>query len=367
MQTSKHSEGASALREEYGDRKSHLDGDADRTASSTEDRVHADDVEGSDHLSVEEFESFDDMDLKESTLRGIYCQGYERPSKIQGLAVYPFVHTRKDLLVQSQSGTGKTLSFAIGLLETIDTASTGCQALVLEPTREMADQTSRIINNVGKYLRPELSVSVCVGGTRIDRDALRKSHIIVGTPGRVFHNLSRHVDPSTIHTLVLLEGIRNYYVSLEDQHKAAALEDIYGHVSASQTIIFCSSCVRATALKEQMESSGFSVEALHGSLTTPERSDILASFRSGDIRVLVTTDLMARGIDVQQVSLVINFDLPRDLETFVHRIGRSGRFGRKGISISFVSSHRDERFMRSLEEEYSARIDELTDKVVSDL
>ena len=358
--------------------------------------------------------------------------GFDSPSDIQKKALPPFINERKsDIVAQAPSGTGKTGAFGIGVLNNIDTSKSFCQAMILEPTREMAIQTASVIEQMGQYMKPSLSIVRCFGGTSV-RDNISDLrgvvHVVVGTPGRVLHLLKKgYIKYRSIHTMVLdeadqmvsrglgeqvkdilrgldrdiriglfsatmpedaldiienflrnpvkillekdqvsLEGIKNYKVYLKNEDKEATLTDIYGHISASQTIIFCRSRRNSENLQEYLEKDGFTVSLIHGSMDQSERTSILSDFRAGSTRILITTDLMARGIDVQQVSLVINYDMPMDLETYMHRVGRSGRYGRKGVAINLVTDL-DLRFVRDLEAAYSVVISDLTDAVVESL
>jgi superfamily II DNA/RNA helicase len=140
--------------------------------------------------------------------------------------------------------------------------------------------------------------------------------------------------------------------------KFDALCDIYSSISVSQTIIYCNSKRKSDWIREKLLAKGFTVECIHGDMRQKDRDEILNNFRSGKHRILLATDIISRGIDIQQVSLVINYDLPKHKETYIHRIGRSGRFGRKGVSINFVT-YEDRRNMKSIESFYSTYIEPL--------
>lgn len=386
---------------------------------SSETQTHSEDYE----TGGEVFESFDDMGLKEEILRGIYAYGFEKPSAIQKRAVVPLAKG-KDIIAQAQSGTGKTATFTIGILQQLDMSLKECQALILAPTRELAQQIQRVVLAIGDYL--EVRCHACVGGTlvRDDIDILRNGvHMVVGTPGRVYDMLSRKerpLKPDYIKVLVLdeademlsrgfkdqiydifqalpstievglfsatmpqdalelttkfmrnptrilvkkeqltLEGIKQYYVAVErEEWKLDTLCDLYDTLNITQCVIFCNSRRKVDWLTDNLRSRDFTVSSTHGDLTSKEREVILSEFRTGSSRILITTDLLARGIDVQQVSLVINYDLPHNLENYLHRIGRSGRFGRKGVAINFVTKE-DERILREIEQFYNTHIDEM--------
>ncbi|CAD6188210.1 unnamed protein product [Caenorhabditis auriculariae] len=346
--------------------------------------------------------TFDEMGLKEELLRGIYAFGFEKPSAIQQRAIVPCT-TGKDVIAQAQSGTGKTATFSVSILQRIDHTNPTVQALVMAPTRELAQQIQKVLSALGEYMN--VSVHACIGGTSI-RDDQRKLesgvHVVVGTPGRVNDMVSRnalHTDsikmfvldeademlssgfkdqiyevfktmPNDVQVVLLsatmpnevlevtakfmrepirilvkkdeltLEGIRQFYINVQKEEcKFEVLCDLYETVNVTQAVIFCNTRRKVETLTEQMTKHDFTVSCLHGDLDQQEREIIMREFRSGSSRVLITTDLLARGIDVQQVSLVINYDLPSNRENYIHRIGRSGRFGRKGVAINFVTDN----------------------------
>ena len=164
-----------------------------------------------------------------------------------------------------------------------------------------------------------------------------------------------------------LQGIAQYFVRLgNDEHKYATLRDLFGNLSISQAIIYCNSTRRVDDLHEAMLSDDFPVKKIHGKMDEAERKEVNADFRSGGCRVLITSDLFARGIDVQQVSIVVNFDVPKSEHTYLHRIGRSGRWGRKGVSINFVTKQDGARLKR-FEEFYNTQITEMPEDYSSHL
>merc|ERR1711977_634258 len=365
--------------------------------------------------------TFDDMDLKEDLLRGIYAYGFEKPSTIQQRGIVPIVRGF-DTIAQAQSGTGKTATFTIGVLERIELSQKQCQALILAPTRELANQSHKVVCSIGDYLN--VVYHACIGGTKVsdDIDMLRRGvHIVVGTPGRVFDMIDRRaLDARSVKIFVLdeademlsrgftdqiydvfrklpenvqvglfsatmpdevlemtgkfmndpkrilvkrdeltLEGIKQFYVAVErEEWKLDTLCDLYETLTITQAIIYCNARRKVDWLTEQLHSRDFTVSALHGDMDQKERELIMKEFRSGSSRVLITTDLLARGIDVQQVSLVINYDLPKDRENYIHRIGRSGRFGRKGVAITFIVQE-DVRVLRDIEQFYNTQIEEM--------
>jgi len=366
-------------------------------------------------------DAFDDMNLREDLLRGIYAYGFEKPSAIQQRAILPCIGGQ-DVIAQAQSGTGKTATFSIAILQQINMALLSTQALVLAPTRELAQQIQKVVLALGDYLGAHCHA--CIGGTVV-REDMRKlengCHVVVGTPGRVFDMISRgalktrdikmfvldEADemlsrgfkdqiydvfknmPQEIQVVLLsatmpqdvlevtqrfmrepvrilvkkeeltLEGIRQFYIQIErEEWKLDTLCDLYETLTITQAVIFCNTRRKVDWLTEKMGSRDFTVSAMHGDMNQQERDLIMREFRSGSSRVLITTDLLARGIDVQQVSLVINYDLPANRENYIHRIGRGGRFGRKGVAINFVTSE-DIRAMRDIEQFYNTSIEEM--------
>lgn len=366
-------------------------------------------------------DNFDDMNLKEALLRGIYAYGFERPSAIQQRAILPCIEGR-DVIAQAQSGTGKTATFSIAILQTIDTNLRECQALVLAPTRELASQIQKVVVALGDYMNAQSHA--CIGGTNVREDVRNLEqgvHVVVGTPGRVQDMITRKVLrtndiklfvldeademlsrgfkdqiqdvfrklPSDVQVILLsatmpnevlevskyfmrdpvkilvkkeeltLEGIKQFYVNVkQEQWKLGTLCDLYDTLSITQAVIFCNTRRKVDQLTEDMARQNFTVSAMHGDMDQRERDLIMKQFRSGSSRVLITTDLLARGIDVQQVSLVINYDLPSIRENYIHRIGRGGRFGRKGVAINFITDN-DRRALSELEKHYNTTIEEM--------
>ncbi|KAM9789838.1 LOW QUALITY PROTEIN: eukaryotic initiation factor 4A-II [Neosynchiropus ocellatus] len=368
-------------------------------------------------------DNFDNMDLKEALLRGIYAYGFEKPSAIQQRAIIPCIKGY-DVIAQAQSGTGKTATFAISILQQLDIEQKETQALVLAPTRELAQQIQKVIVALGDYMGA--NCHACIGGTNL-RSEIQKfqaeaPHIVVGTPGRVYDMLNRgtYANPKSINMFVLdeademlsrgfkdqiyeifqklstniqvvllsatmpadvlevtkkfmrdpyrilvkkeeltLEGIKQFYVNVErEEWKLDTLCDLYETLTITQAVIFLNTRRKVDWLTEKMQARDFTVSALHGDMDQKERDVIMREFRSGSSRVLITTDLLARGIDVQQVSLVINYDLPTNRENYIHRIGRGGRFGRKGVAINFVTDE-DRRCLRDIETFYNTNVDEM--------
>ncbi|CAF0756713.1 unnamed protein product [Rotaria sp. Silwood1] len=370
---------------------------------------------------TEVVEQFDQMNLREPLLRGIYGYGFERPSAIQQRAIKPCI-LGHDVIAQAQSGTGKTATFAISILQQLDMDFKDCQALILAPTRELAQQIQKVVLALGDYMG--VTCHGCIGGTNVRDDMKRLEagvQIVVGTPGRVYDMLNRSAlhsknikmfvldeademlsrgfkeqiydvfttMPENVQVVLLsatmpsdvlevttkfmndpikilvkkeeltLEGILQFYVTVErEEWKLDTLCDLYETLTITQAVIFCNTRRKVDWLTEKMRGRDFTVSAMHGDMDQKERDIIMKEFRTGSSRVLITTDLLARGIDVQQVSLVINYDLPNNRENYIHRIGRGGRFGRKGVAINFVTDD-DRRTLRDIEQFYNTQIQEM--------
>lgn len=367
-------------------------------------------------------ETFDAMNLREELLRGIYAYGFEKPSAIQQRAIIPMVLGR-DTIAQAQSGMGKTATFVIGILQNIDTSVRKVQALILAPTRELAQQIKKVVDALGDYMG--LRSHTCIGGTLVNQDVdvfqHDTPHVVVGTPGRVFDMIQRRaLGTTSIKTFCLdeademlsrgfkeqiydvfqfmpsscqvglfsatmpsdvlemtnkfmreplrilvkrdeltLEGIKQFYIATEkEEWKLDTLCDLYSAITITQAIIYANTRRKVEWLKAKLEERDFTVSIVHGEMEQKQRDAVMAEFRTGSSRILATTDLLARGIDVQQVSLVINYDLPTNRENYIHRIGRSGRFGRKGVAINFVTEQ-DARAMQEIQEHYNTTIEEM--------
>jgi translation initiation factor 4A len=372
--------------------------------------------------SLTRYESFDDMNLRDSLSRGIYTYGFEKPSKIQQIAIVP-MSTHTDILAQSQSGTGKTGAFTIGALSIVDTDVNSPQVLVICPTRELSQQTEKVASAIGYYM--ELKVLSATGGNTIknDIDMLKNGvHFVVGTPGRIYDLIRRsYLKLDKIKYVILdeadqmledlfveqiktilnssfplstrlalfsatmpenvigiadrylsnpvrillpvdevtLEGISQYYVTLErEEWKLSVLLDLYSHLTVNQTLIYVNKRQKAEWLAAQLQTHGFTIEYIHGDMEVADRRKRMDDFRSGLARVLISTDLLARGIDIQQVSMVINYEIPLQRENYVHRIGRSGRYGKKGVAINLVYNN-EINALKEIETHYSTRILEL--------
>ena len=365
--------------------------------------------------------TFDAMGIREDLLRGMYSYGFEKPSAIQQRAIMPICAGR-DVIAQAQSGTGKTSMISLALCQMLDTSTREVQALVLSPTRELATQTEKTALALGNFMSVQVHACIGGRSVGEDAKVLdRGVHLVSGTPGRVFDMIKRrNLRTRNIKTLVLdeademlnkgfkeqiydvyrylppetqvvlvsatlpvevlemtskfmtdpirilvkrdeltLEGIKQFFVAVEkEEWKFDTLCDLYDTLTITQAVIFCNTKKKVDWLTEKMRANNFTVSAMHGDMPQKERDAIMGEFRGGTTRVLITTDVWARGIDVQQVSLVINYDLPFNRENYIHRIGRSGRYGRKGVAINFVKAD-DVGVLRDIEQYYSTQIDEM--------
>nr|WJH19515.1 Eukaryotic initiation factor 4A-III [Euglena gracilis] len=370
---------------------------------------------------VKVIQSFDQMGLREEVLRGIYSFGFDQPSAIQKRSIVPMIKGR-DMIAQAQSGTGKTTLFCIGILQGIESNLNETQALVLSPTRELAIQTQKVALGLGEYMAVTCHGCIGgknIGDDIRKLDA--GTQVISGTPGRVYdmikrrnlrtrniktlvldeademlgrgfktqiYDVYRYLPPATQVVLVsatlphdvlemttkfmtepvrilvkrdelTLEGIKQFFVAVErEDWKFDTLCDLYDTLTITQAVIFCNTKKKVDWLTAKMREANFTVTSMHGGIEQLERDAVMADFRQGNSRVLITTDVWARGLDVQNVSLVINYDLPNSRELYIHRIGRSGRYGRKGVAINFVKSD-DIRILRDIEQFYSTQIDEM--------
>mmetsp|Transcript_26802 Transcript_26802/g.29881 ORF Transcript_26802/g.29881 Transcript_26802/m.29881 type:complete len:399 (+) Transcript_26802:65-1261(+) len=380
-----------------------------------------DDTDFTTSKSVKIYPSFDSMNLNDDLLRGIFHYGFEKPSAIQQRAIVP-MNQGRDLIAQSQSGTGKTAFFSMGILNKVDSSVRQTQALVLSPTRELAQQIQKVMYILGNYM--SIDIHCCIGGQSMGEDIRKLDYgvqVVSGTPGRVYDMIRRkHLQTRNIKVLVLdeademlsrgfkeqiydiyrylppttqvvlvsatlprevleitgkfmrdpirilvkrdeltLQGIKQFFVAVEkEQWKFDTLCDLYDTLTITQAVIFCNTRKKVTWLADKMRGNNFTVVAMHGEMEQAERDEIMKAFRQAEYRVLITTDVWARGLDVSQVSLVINYDLPNNRELYIHRIGRSGRFGKKGVAINFVTSD-DIRILRDIEQFYATQIDEM--------
>ena len=406
---------------------------SDGSSASASSTSNSSSSASSKHYEIVPHDSFDTMDLDEDVLRGIYSYGFTTPSKPQRIAIKPMMEGY-DIKCQSQSGTGKTGTFGIAVINALDPTIQAPQVLIINPVRELANQTADVLRGIGQYLKVSehvtgVKVMTATGGTPVAEDykALRNgAQVIVGTPGRIYDLLCgdkrrgqqqrmnlKHLKwlildeadklledlfaeqireilatgafpestnlgmfsatlPEVVQDLadrylrknhvkillpteeVKLEGIKQYYIDCENPDwKKDVLADLYTHMSVGQGIIFANKKSTVEILATAMTKDGFTLEFIHGEMEPAERKKRMSDFRTGKVRILISTDVLARGIDVQAVSVVINYEMPMDREDYFHRIGRCGRYGRKGVSINLIAGADEMAKMKDIESHYS--------------
>jgi ATP-dependent RNA helicase DDX6/DHH1 len=359
---------------------------------------------------------FEDYCLKRELLMGIFEKGWEAPSPIQEASI-PIALTGRDILARAKNGTGKTGAYVIPILERIDVTKDKIQALIIVPTRELALQTSQICIEISKHMG--CKVMATTGGTNLKEDIMRlqqQVHVVIATPGRIldlmkkglavmekcgmlvmdeadkllsqdFKNMLDNVIsflpqdrqillysatfPCTVDQFIkkhmhnpyeinlmeelTLKGITQYYAYVQEKQKVHCLNTLFSKLQINQSIIFCNSTQRVELLAKKITELGYSCFYIHAKMRQDHRNRIFHDFRNGACRNLVCSDLFTRGIDIQAVNVVINFDFPKMSETYLHRIGRSGRFGHLGIAINLITY--DDRFaLHKIESELGTEI-----------
>ncbi|EOA20466.1 hypothetical protein CARUB_v10000779mg [Capsella rubella] len=362
---------------------------------------------------------FEDYFLKRELLMGIYEKGFERPSPIQEESI-PIALTGRDILARAKNGTGKTAAFCIPVLEKIDQDNNVIQAVIIVPTRELALQTSQVCKELGKHLK--IQVMVTTGGTSLKDDIMRlyqPVHLLVGTPGRILDLakkgvcvlkdcsvlvmdeadklLSQEFQPSVEHLIsflpenrqilmfsatfpvtvkdfkdrfltnpyvinlmdeLTLKGITQFYAFVEERQKIHCLNTLFSKLQINQSIIFCNSVNRVELLAKKITELGYSCFYIHAKMLQDHRNRVFHDFRNGACRNLVCTDLFTRGIDIQAVNVVINFDFPKNAETYLHRVGRSGRFGHLGLAVNLIT-YEDRFNLYRIEQELGTEIKQI--------
>jgi translation initiation factor 4A len=380
-------------------------------------------TENNDSNDLETFSKWDDLDIDTKILRGIYAFGFEIPSPIQTKAIIPISKGKDIIAqAQSGTGKTAAFTIgALSRVNISEkTNQVLIMSPTHELTRQITNVISGLSSMMDGL---NVKTIIGGSSIDHDIESMKKDppHIIVGCPGRVFDMIRRrHINANNLKLVILdeademfstgfkeqiynifqhlnknvqialfsatlpnnifqitnkfmrnpvkicvkaesltLEGIKQYYVAVEDdRQKYMTLKDLYHFISVSQCIIYCNSVKRVTDLYEAMKEDEFPVCCIHSSMDKTERENSFNSFINGSARVLISSNVTARGIDVQQVSVVINFDLPRDIHTYLHRIGRSGRWGRKGTGINLIT-RRDIYKMKEIETYYATQIDEL--------
>lgn len=352
---------------------------------------------------------FTDYRLDDEIIKAINLLNFKSPTRVQE-EVIPAVLGQRDIVVKSQTGSGKTAAFAIPICHLVDWEENKPQALVLSPTRELAIQVKEDLFNIGRFKR--LKVSAVYGKSPFhlqEKELKQKTHVVVGTPGRIIDHMERGtLDTSNIKYFIVDEAdemmamgfieqietiITNLpkervtvllsatmphdikalcekymqepiYVEIEDQDKAidrivqeryevndddklALLRDISIVENPDTCIIFCNTKQRVDEVYDKLRGLKYTCEEIHGGIEQSIRSRVMNEFKRGYYRYLIATDVAGRGIDIDSITHVINFDLPQDTENYVHRIGRTGRIGKQGKAISFVTPS-DSRYLEEI-------------------
>jgi ATP-independent RNA helicase DbpA len=349
--------------------------------------------------------AFSSLHLKSTMLKNLASLGYARMTPIQSHTL-PLILAGKDVIAKAKTGSGKTAAFGIGLLTKMEVASLCVQALVLCPTRELADQVSKELRRLARFTDNIRILTLCGGvpfGPQLG-SLEHGAHIVVGTPGRLLDHLRRgSLDLTSLQTLVLDEADRMLdmgfqddiatliaatpvkkqtllfsatypaeitalsatfqndplEVSVDETHEEGAIEQILFEVDKDErtpavlkilrhylpesALIFCNTKAECQEVAASLVKSGFSALAIHGDLEQRERDQVLVLFANRSVAVLVATDVAARGLDIKELAAVINYELPRDPEIHTHRIGRTGRAGERGVALSLVTAHETRR------------------------
>lgn len=366
---------------------------------------------------------WDELNVDPNILRGIFSYGYENPSPIQSKAIIPISQGKDIIAqAQSGTGKTAAFTIGALSRIDVSHKSTQVLILspTHELTNQIANVVRDLSSMIPNFRVKTLIGGSSIDD---DVTNMKESvpHVIVGCPGRVFDMIKRrHIIINALKLVILdeademlsagfkeqiynifqylnkntqialfsatlppniysiankfmqnpvrisvaaerlsLEGIKQYYIAIEDdRQKYLTLKDIYQVISLSQCIIYCNSIKRVVNLYEAMKQDNFPVCCIHSNMEKSERYKAFSDFRNGSARVLISSNVTARGIDIQQVSVVINFDIPKDIHTYIHRIGRSGRWGRKGTGINFIT-RRDITKIKEIEQYYNCQIDEL--------
>ena len=355
--------------------------------------------------------SFSSLSLSEELISNLDSLGYKEMTPVQAESL-PAILEEKDLIVQAKTGSGKTAAFGLGLLQKINPKFFGLQALVLCPTRELADQVAKEIRQLARCI-PNIKLVVLCGGTPLGPQAdslAHGAHIAVGTPGRIQDHLSRQtLDIGSLDTLVLDEADRMLDMGFQDEilkiigntpesrqtlmfsatypnaikkmankiqrksqmikvdveHEADVIEQLFyltnvyqrketllallDHHNLESTVVFCHTKIQCDEVGEFLRDSNVDALVLHGDLEQRDRDQVLVRFSNKSCPVLVATDVAARGLDIKSLQAVINYELPHDPEIYVHRIGRTGRAGEKGLALSLYTDAEISRII-SIEE-----------------
>lgn len=343
--------------------------------------------------------AFATLPLKPSLLQNLTSLGYDKMTPIQAHSL-PLILAGTDVIAQAKTGSGKTAAFGIGLLSRLVVPHFGVQGMVLCPTRELADQVSKELRRLARFIDNIKILTLCGGvpfGPQLG-SLEHGAHIVVGTPGRMLDHLRRGtLELKSLRMLVLDEAdrmldmgfqddlkaiiaaaprnrqtllfsatypesiaamsatvqsqpvtvkveavhdsqqIKQLFYLVEREKRTAALAQVLGHYRAESTLVFCNTKKECQEVADTLKQRGFSALAIHGDLEQRERDQVLARFANKSVSILVATDVAARGIDIKELSAVINYELTRDPEVHIHRIGRTGRAGEQGLALSLVT------------------------------
>ncbi|MEK3884810.1 DEAD/DEAH box helicase [Paenibacillus sp. PL2-23] len=357
-----------------------------------------------------DIQSFQDYKLSEDILRALDHLGYQSPTEVQN-SVIPSALEMKDMTVKSRTGSGKTAAYGIPVCEMVEWEENRPQALILTPTRELADQVKQDIMNIGRYKRIK---AIAIYGkqpfARQKTQLTYRNHVVVGTPGRVMDHIEkRTIDLEQVRFLVIDEAdemlnmgfieqvekiirelpkdrmtmlfsatlpkdverlchrymnqpldieiktagkangqIEHSLYMVKDEHKLQLLRAVTVVENPDSCIIFCRTQTRVEVVYKALEKQGYPCNRIHGGMEQDERIEVMNAFKQGEFRYLIATDVAARGIDIDNISHVINYDLPLENESYVHRTGRTGRAGHSGKAISLATPS-EEKFILHIE------------------
>eukprot|EP00298_Acanthocystis_sp_HF-20_P003560 c13904_g1_i1.p1 GENE.c13904_g1_i1~~c13904_g1_i1.p1 ORF type:complete len:459 (-),score=137.37 c13904_g1_i1:274-1650(-) len=372
--------------------------------------------------------TFENFYLKRELLMGIYEKGFEAPSPIQEESI-PIALSGQDILARAKNGTGKTGAYVIPTLQMIDPDIARIQAVLLVPTRELALQTAVVCKELGKHMGVQVMVTTGGTPLHDDIMRLSQTvHILVGTPGRILDlSSSRRVADISQATILCMDeadkllsyefqpvieqiirsmapnrqillfsatfpivvqqfkdkwlkmpyeinlmdeltliGVTQFYAFVEEKQKVHCLNTLFTKLQINQSIIFCNSVNRVELLAKKITELGYSCFYIHAQMSQQDRNRVFHDFRNGGCRNLVSSDLFTRGIDIQAVNVVINFDFPKTSETYLHRIGRSGRFGHRGLAINLIT-HADRVNLFTVEQQLGTEIRPIPASIDKDL
>ena len=366
---------------------------------------------------------FEEYNLDNNIIKSLKSLKYDRPSKVQE-EVIPELLNKKDVIVKSKTGSGKTASFAIPLCESVDINENSVQGLVIAPTRELALQIKEEIQNIGRIKKVRCSA---IFGKQPLKDQVaelkQRVHIVVATPGRIIDHIGRGtIDLSKIKYFIIdeadkmlnkgfiddMESILNklpldtckglfsatidenmdfvcnkymkcptkiniendkdkikkqiseFYINVEEDKRYETLKNLIYSKCPKSLMIFVNTRDKVDNLYNQMKKDKFSVKEIHGDMSQDKRLFIIKDFKENKFNILVSSDITSRGIHIDDISMVINYEVPRDKENYVHRIGRTGRIDKEGIAVTLVSD-KEEKYLQEIQNYTNNKIEEMQD------